>query len=152
MRLVSLIAYAISFLFVYLSIYIAEGSRFSPMILWDFSSALIILAGICATLINFKFSEIVNAFSDSLSGKRKELAKDRHEMGNLVIKTMSNYVFMLSVASFIMSMIFSLGNMESVKSLGNSIAISFIVLIYGVFFKYIVFSPLLISLNNKKAI
>ncbi len=62
---------------------------------------------------------------------------------------MGNYVLFASLISFILELIISLANANSAQKLGASIAVSFIVLLYGLIFKFIVFSPLLVSLQKK---
>lgn len=149
MRLASFFAYSLSILFVYMSLWIAEGSYLNLMYFWDFSSAIVIIAGLCASLINFKFSEIFYAIKDSLIKNQTEDFKTRYSLDVVVIKTMGNYVLFASLISFILELIISLANANSAQKLGASIAVSFIVLLYGLIFKFIVFSPLLVSLQKK---
>lgn len=149
MRLASFFAYSLSILFVYMSLWIAEGSYLNLMYFWDFSSIIVILAGLCASLINFKFSEIFYAIKDSLIKNQTEDFKNRYSLDVVVIKTMGNYVLFASLISFILELIISLANANSAQKLGASIAVSFIVLLYGLIFKFIVFSPLLVSLQKK---
>ncbi|MEK7432705.1 MAG: hypothetical protein AABZ74_06215 [Cyanobacteriota bacterium] len=149
MRLISIFAYSLSILFIYMSLWIAEGSYLNLMAFWDISAFVVILAGLCASLINFKFSEIFYAIKDSLSKNKTEDFKIRYSLDIIILETMGNYVITASLILFIMNLILCLSAFDSPEQLGSSIAISFIVLLYGLIFKFIIFSPLLVSLQKK---
>lgn len=149
MRFTSYLSYLIGFSLIYLSVYIAEGSHFNILVFWDLSSALVILAGILITFINFHFSEVFNAFKDSILSQKNEGFIERSEISKMVIKSMSNYIMYFSIFSFAISMIMSLGNMETTQQLGNSIAVSLLVLVYAVIAKFVILSPMCISIEKK---
>ncbi|MFN8674273.1 MAG: hypothetical protein U0457_19595 [Candidatus Sericytochromatia bacterium] len=151
MRFTSFIAYGLGFLFIYASMFIAEGPHLNLWNFWDLSSAITILAGLSASLINFKFSEIFNAIFDSITSKNNEKVQERLDLDLVVIKTMSSYVMAASLITFFLALILILGNAEDTKRLGVMIAVSILILMYGLFFKYIIFLPMTIALEKKKA-
>lgn len=149
MRFASFISYIVGFALMYLSIYVAEGSHFDILVFWDLSSALVILAGFLITFINFRFSEIFNAFKDSLLQNKTDGFSTRFEISKTVIKSMGNYIMYLSILSFAISMIMILANAGNTSQLGNGIAVSLLVLVYGAISKFLILAPMYTSIEKK---
>ncbi len=149
MRLTSLVSYIISGLLIYLSFWIAEGSNFNPLMFWDLASFLVILGGLAINLVNFKFSEIINALKDSFSSIPGNDFRARYELDKVIIRSMGNFVLFAAVIFFVLSFILVLGSLESTAKLGPSLAVSLLVIIYAVTLKVLLFIPLSVSLDKK---
>jgi flagellar motor component MotA len=149
MRFTSLLSYIISGLLVYLSFWIAEGSHFNPLMFWDLASFLVILGGLSISLVNFKFSEIINALKDSISGQPANDFRSRYELDKVVLKSMGNYVIFAAVIFFVLTFIMVMGTLESTAKLGPNLAVALLVIMYAVILKVVMFIPFSVALDKK---
>lgn len=152
MTLLSLIAYVMSGLLIYLSFFIAEGSRFNFTIFWDLPSFIAILAGIFIVLVNFKFSEIYNAVFDALSKNKREGFEDRYKINKIVITSIGSYTMFSAILMSIVATIITLGNIDQLNRLGISLAIILISVLYAVIVRLFFVIPLNTSLDKKMSL
>ncbi len=153
MRISSFVSYVVAGLFLYLSFWVAEGNHFNLWSFWDISSFIIILGGFLMTLVNFKFSEVFNAFSDALSKNKKEGFEDRYYVNKIVISSIGNYTLSVSVVMFIVSLITIIANLgdsvNTINKAGSSFAVITIVLLYAFMVRLFLVTPLNTSLDKK---
>lgn len=149
MRLLSIFSYLLSGLLLYMSFYIAEGSRFNLLEFWDLSSLLAIVASFFIILVNFKFSEVYNAIADSISKNKREGFEERYELNKIIINSIGSYSLFSAILTTIVALIIVLGNLADTSKLGASIAIILIVMLYAMIVKLFFVIPLNTSLDKK---
>ncbi|MFN8576512.1 MAG: hypothetical protein U0354_06620 [Candidatus Sericytochromatia bacterium] len=149
MRLLSVFSYLLSGLLLYMSFYIAEGSRFNLLEFWDLSSVLAIVASFFIILVNFKFSEVYNAIVDAISKNKREGFEERYELNKIIINAIGSYSLFSAILTTIVALIIVLGNLADTSKLGVSIAIILIVMLYAMIVKLFFVIPLNTSLDKK---
>ena len=149
MRIASVVSYGLSLLFIYLSMLIAEGSHLNLWYFWDLSAFIMILVGLVMTLVNFKFSEIFNAVSDSLSKNIKVGFAERYNVNKLIISSVGTYTLYAAIVTFILAFIIVMSNITELSKLGPSIGLASIVLLYAAIIKLFMVTPLNTSLDRK---
>lgn len=151
MSLLSLIAYIVSGVLIYLSFWVAEGDHFEPLMFWDLSSFIGILGGAFIVLANFKFSEVYNAIADALSKNKRVGFEERYSLNKIVINAIGNYTLFSSVLISIVAFIITLSYLTQLNKLGVSIAVILTSILYAVIVRLFFVIPLNTSLDKKMA-
>ena len=149
MRITSFFSYVVSGLFVFLSLWVAEGSHLNILEFWDISSFILILGSFLMVLVNFKFSEVFNAIADALTKKVRIGFEERYNLDKLVISSIGTYTMYASILMFILASIIVASNLTEIKQLGPSFAVTSTVILYAMIIKLFLITPLNTSLDKK---
>lgn len=114
--------------------------------LFDLPSMLIIIAGWFFTLINFPLSEISKAFLESMG-----LAENSQSpsLSVLILKSMGQNGLLAGGVCTLLGVVQALGNLDDIRLLGASLALSLLGLFYALCFQFGVLLPLQNALQRK---
>mgnify|MGYP001580344246 CR=1 FL=1 len=143
-----LFSYLISIVIMVIAIKINGGEK----VLLDFyslGSLVIILAGFTISLVNFKVSEILNAFKDAMFNSTKMELTERHELDKAIFSTMGNYIIFASILCTLSNILFMLMNLEDTFKASHQFAVSCLPILYAVILKFLFFAPLITSIEKK---
>lgn len=124
------------------------GSK-SMLDYYDPASLIFVAVGLIFALGQFRFSEIIQAFVDAFGLSQSHDFQERYSLSGLVLKYLGNLAVLAGATGTVMGIMQSLAYFETVDALSAGVALSLLALIYGLILKFLIFYPLILSIETR---